>query len=159
MPDYEHDVVPPLRRPTLLLAILGSAVSIAIGFSEGSERAILVPAVVALLWAAAYRAQPSESVRRDERRRPGAVVVRRADPIPPRPRKQMPPTPSRLSPAAAVAASDEKERKGRPGKPLYVPVRVGLPDIPAGEKKPKSKQRTRGKRRGKGGGGDPTLGL
>lgn len=159
MPDKEYDVVPPLRRPTLLLAIVGSVVAIALGFSEGSERALLIPAVVALLWAAAYRAQPSESVRDDERRRPGAVMVRRADPVPPRPRKQMPPTPSRLSPAAAVAASDEKERKGRPGKPLYVPVRVGLPDLPADVKKPKSKRRARAKRHGKGGDEDPTLGL
>lgn len=159
MPDQEYDVVPPLRRPILLLAIFGSVVAIALGFSEGSERALLVPAVVALLWAAAYRAQPTESVRNDQRRRSGAVVVRRADPITARPRKLMPPTPSRLSPAAAVIASDEKERKGKSGKPLSSPVRVGIPDLPSVEKGAKPKRRARGKRRGKEGGEDPTLGL
>lgn len=156
MPDKEYDVVPPLRRPTLLLALFGSCVAIALGFTSGDERALLSPAVVALLWAAAYRAQPSESARAERaQRRPGAVVVRRIDPSPARPRKLMPPAPSRLSPAAAVAASDAKQRKGNPsGRPLTKRVEIGLPDLPEATGK---RRKSRGKR--KGGAGDPTLGL
>jgi hypothetical protein len=157
MADPDREPVSPLRRPTLLLAIVGSAIALGLGLAGTDERALLTPAVVTLLWVAAYRAQANESARFGETgRRAGAVVVRRNEPSPARQRRLMPPTPSRLSPAAAVAASGEKSNKGADDRPRVKPVTYGIPEKPTGEAK--QKRRVRGKRRGKPG-GDPTLGL
>ena len=110
MADPNFAPVSPLRRPTLLLAIVGSAVALGLGLAGTDERALIAPAVVTLLWAAAYRAQATESVRPQTGvRRPGTVMVHRNEPSPARQRTLTPPTPSRLSPAAAVAASSEAE--------------------------------------------------
>lgn len=157
MADPDFGPISPLRRPTLLLAIVGSAIALGLGLAGTDERALLAPAVVTLLWAAAYRAQASESARPETGgRRPGTVMVRRNEPTPARQRRLMPPTPSRLSPAAAVAASDEKTRKSDGDRPRVKPVTYGIPETPTSETK--QKRRARGKRRGKSG-GDPTLGL
>ena len=162
MADPNFAPVSPLRRPTLLLAIVGSAVALGLGLAGTDERALIAPAVVTLLWAAAYRAQATESVRPQTGvRRPGTVMVHRNEPSPARQRTLTPPTPSRLSPAAAVAASeersrDERSRKGEGDRPRVKPVTYGIPEKSTSAVK--QKRRARGKRRGASG-GDPTLGL
>ena len=157
MADPNLEPVSPLRRPTLLLAIVGSAIALGIGVAGTDERALLAPAVVTLLWAAAYRAQANESARLHSGvRRQGTVMVRRNEPSPARQRRLMPPTPSRLSPAAAVTASGEKSRKEEGDRPRVKPVTYGIPEKPTNATK--EKRRSRGKRRGTSG-GDPTLGL
>ena len=160
MADPRLQSVPPLRRPLLLLACLVTLVALAVGFSGTDERLLLAPAAVALVWAAAYRAQPNESVRELRATSAGVVVVRRPPPSGPRRRREMPPTPSEYAPSAAVA---QARAKSKDGKPLIKRVQYGLPDRPAApinnekdEKKPKGKRRT-GKDGGEG--GKPTLGL
>ena len=160
MADPRLQSVPPLRRPLLLLACLVTLVALAVGFSGTDERLLLAPAAVALVWAAAYRAQPNESVRELRATSAGVVVVRRPPPSGPRRRREMPPTPSEYAPSAAVA---QARAKSKDGKPLIKRVQYGLPDRPAApinnekdEKKPKGKRR-KGKDGGEG--GKPTLGL
>ena len=163
MADPRLQSVPPLRRPLLLLACLVTLVALAVGFSGTDERLLLAPAAVALVWAAAYRAQPNESVRELRGTSAGVVVVRRPPPTGPRRRREMPPTPSEYAPSAAVA---QARAKSKDGKPLIKRVQSGLPDRPAApvsnEKNEKDEKKSKGKRRkGKGGGegGKPTLGL
>lgn len=160
MADPRLQSVPPLRRPLLLLACLVTLVALAVGFSGTDERLLLAPAAVALVWAAAYRAQPNESVRELRGTSAGVVVVRRPPPSGPRRRREMPPTPSEYAPSAAVA---QARAKSKDGKPLIKRVQYGLPDRPAApannekdEKKAKGKRR---KAKGGGEGGKPTLGL
>ena len=160
MADPRLQSVPPLRRPLLLLACLVTLVALGVGFSGTDERLLLAPAAVALVWAAAYRAQPNESVRELRGTSAGVVVVRRPPPSGPRRRREMPPTPSEYAPSAAVA---QARAKSKDGKPLIKRVQYGLPDRPAApvsnekdEKKPKGKRR---KGKGGGEGGKPTLGL
>ena len=160
MADPRLQSVPPLRRPLLLLACLVTLVALAVGFSGTDERLLLAPAAVALVWAAAYRAQPNESVRELRGTSAGVVVVRRPPPSGPRRRREMPPTPSEYAPSAAVA---QARAKSKDGKPLIKRVQYGLPDRPVApvnnekdEKKAKGKRR---KAKGGGEGGKPTLGL
>lgn len=155
--------VPPLRRPLFLLACVVTLVALAIGFSGSDERLLLAPAAVALVWAAAYRAQPNESVRELRGISAGVVVVRRPPPSGPRRRTEMPPTPSEFAPSAAVAQARAKTKEG---KSLIKRVQYGLPDRPAAttsnEKGETDKKKSKGKRRkGQSGGesGKPTLGL
>jgi len=160
MADPRLQSVPPLRRPLLLLACLVTLVALAVGFSGTDERLLLAPAAVALVWAAAYRAQPNESVRELRGTSAGVVVVRRPPPSGPRRRREMPPTPSEYAPSAAVA---QARAKSKDGKPLIKRVQYGLPDRPAAPvNNEKDEKKAKGKRRkGKGGGegGKPTLGL
>ncbi len=154
MVDSQFRSVPPLRRPLLLLAIVVTAIALGLGFTGTDERLLLVPAAVTLVWAAAYRAQPEESVRRFRSASQGVVVVRRTPPVGPRPRREVPPTSSEFAPAAAVAYSQAKSASGK----LIKPYSVGLPDRPAA---PEKEEKRRRRRKGKGGegGGKPTLGL
>jgi len=166
MADPKVQSVPPLRRPLLLLACAVTIIALLIGFSGTDERLLLAPAAVALVWAAAYRAQPDESVRVMRAASAGVVVVRRNPPSAPRWRREMPPTPSEHAPSAAVTtavtearAKAAKEKSG----PIVRRVQIGLPDRPAApvvneKDETKKKKKRRG---GKAGGesGKPTLGL
>ena len=98
MADPRLQSVPPLRRPLFLLACIVTLGALAVGFSGTDERLLLAPAAVALVWAAAYRAQPNESVRELRGTPAGVVVVRRPPPSGPRRRTEMPPTPSEYAP-------------------------------------------------------------
>ena len=128
MADPRLQSVPPLRRPLFLLACIVTLGALAVGFSGTDERLLLAPAAVALVWAAAYRAQPNESVRELRGTPAGVVVVRRPPPSGPRRRTEMPPTPSEYAPSAAVAQARAKSKDGRP---LIKRVTYGLPDRPA----------------------------
>ena len=155
MADPQYQRIPPLRRPLLLLAIAVTAIALVLGFAGTDERLLLVPAAVALVWAAAYRAQPEESVRQIRSTPQGVVVVRRTPPVGARQRREMPPTSSEFAPAAALAQARAKA----PGTKLVRKYNVGMPDRPAPAS---TKGETRKKRRkagDEGEGGKPTLGL
>lgn len=154
MADPQYQSIPPLKRPLLLLAIAVTGIALVIGFSGADERLLLIPAAVALVWAAAYRAQPEESVRPIRGISQGVVVVRRAPNLEVRPRREMPPTSSEFAPAAALAQARAKA----PNAKLVKKYNVGIPDRPTTtqEKSEKKKRRRRG---GEGEGGKPTLGL
>ena len=160
MADPRLQSVPPLKRPLLVLAGLVTFGALAVGVSGTDERLLLAPAAVALVWAAAYRAQPNESVRELRGTSAGVVVVRRPPPSGPRRRTDMPPTPSEYAPSAAVA---QDRAKSKDGKPLIKRVQYGLPDRPAAPvNNEKDERKSKGKRRkakGGGEGGKPTLGL
>lgn len=155
MADPQYQRIPPLKRPLLLLAIAVTAIALALGISGTDERLLLVPAAVALVWAAAYRAQPEESARLVRGPSQGVVVVRRPPPVGARQRREMPPTSSEFAPAAAIAQARAKA----PGAKLVRKYNVGLPDrpLPGAEKGESRKRRRKG--RGEGDGGKPTLGL
>jgi hypothetical protein len=135
MADPQYQSIPPLKRPLLLLAVAVTVIALALGFTGTDERLLLVPAAVALVWAAAYRAQPEESVRQLRGASQGVVVVRRTPPVGARQRREMPPTSSEFSPAAALGQARAK----------------------APEKGETRKKKRKG--RGEGEGGKPTLGL
>ena len=163
MADPMLQSVPPLRRPLLLLACVVTLIALFIGFGGTDERLLLAPAAVALVWAAAYRAQPDESVRQLRATTAGVVVIKRNQPSAPRRRTEMPPTPSGYAPSAAVAAAVAQARAKKSDEPLVRRVQFGLPDRPAAptiesdeDEKVKSKRR---KGKSKGDRGKPTLGL
>jgi hypothetical protein len=155
MADPQFQSIPPLRRPLLLLAILVTAVALVLGFTGTDERLLLVPAAVALVWAAAYRAQPEESVRHIRGVSQGVVVVRRPPHVGARPRREMPPTSSEFAPAAALAQARAKA----PGAKLVRKYNAGMPDRPAPAQEKSEKRKKRRKGQGEGEGGKPTLGL
>ena len=155
MADPQYQSIPPLKRPLLLLAVAVTVIALALGFTGTDERLLLVPAAVALVWAAAYRAQPEESVRQLRAASQGVVVVRRTPPIGARQRREMPPTSSEFAPAAALAQARAKA----PDAKLVKKYNVGMPDRP--ESTPEKGETRKKKRKGRGGGegGKPTLGL
>ena len=155
MADPQYQSIPPLKRPLLLLAVAVTVIALALGFTGTDERLLLVPAAVALVWAAAYRAQPEESVRQLRAASQGVVVVRRTPPIGARQRREMPPTSSEFAPAAALAQARAKA----PDAKLVRKYNVGMPDRP--ESTPGKGETRKKKRKGRGGGegGKPTLGL
>ncbi len=155
MADPQYQSIPPLKRPLLLLAVAVTVIALALGFTGTDERLLLVPAAVALVWAAAYRAQPEERVRQLRAASQGVVVVRRTPPIGARQRREMPPTSSEFAPAAALAQARAKA----PDAKLVRKYNVGMPDRP--ESTPEKGETRKKKRKGRGGGegGKPTLGL
>ena len=155
MADPQYQSIPPLKRPLFLLAVAVTVIALALGFTGTDERLLLVPAAVALVWAAAYRAQPEESVRQLRAASQGVVVVRRTPPIGARQRREMPPTSSEFAPAAALAQARAKA----PDAKLVRKYNVGMPDRP--ESTPEKGETRKKKRKGRGGGegGKPTLGL
>jgi len=128
---------------------------LALGFAGTDERLLLVPAAVALVWAAAYRAQPEESVRQLRAASQGVVVVRRTPPIGARQRREMPPTSSEFAPAAALAQARAKA----PDAKLVRKYNVGMPDRPESTPEKGETRKKKRKGRGEGEGGKPTLGL
>jgi len=155
MADPQYQSIPPLRRPLLLLAVSVTVVALALGFTGTDERLLLVPAAVALVWAAAYRAQPEESVRQIRRASQGVVVVRRTPPVGARQRREMPPTSSEFAPAAALGQARAKA----PDAKLVRKYNVGMPDRPESTPEKGDTRKKKRKGRGEGEGGKPTLGL
>jgi hypothetical protein len=107
------------------------------------------------VWAAAYRAQPEESVRQIRGVSQGVVVVRRAPPVGARPRREMPPTSSEFAPAAALAQARAKA----PDAKLVRKYNAGMPDRPTPTQEKGEKKRKKRKGPGDRDGGKPTLGL
>lgn len=155
MADPQYQSIPPLKRPLLLLAVAVTVIALALGFTGTDERLLLVPAAVALVWAAAYRAQPEESVRQLRATSQGVVVVRRTPPIGARQRREMPPTSSEFAPAAALAQARAKA----PDAKLVRKYNVGMPDRPESTPEKRETRKKKRKGRGEGEGGKPTLGL
>jgi hypothetical protein len=155
MADSQYQSIPPLKRPLLLLAVAVTVIALALGFAGTDERLLLVPAAVALVWAAAYRAQPEESVRQLRGVSQGVVVVRRTPPIGARQRREMPPTSSEFAPAAALAQARAKA----PDAKLVRKYNVGMPDRPESTPEKGETRKKKRKGRGEGEGGKPTLGL
>ena len=155
MADPQYQSIPPLKRPLLLLAVAVTVIALALGFACTDERLLLVPAAVALVWAAAYRAQPEESVRQLRGVSQGVVVVRRTPPIGARQRREMPPTSSEFAPAAALAQARAKA----PDAKLVRKYNVGMPDRPESTPEKGETRKKKRKGRGEGEGGKPTLGL
>ena len=155
MADPQYQSIPPLKRPLLLLAVAVTVIALALGFAGTDERLLLVPAAVALVWAAAYRAQPEESVRQLRGASQGVVVVRRTPPIGARQRREMPPTSSEFAPAAALAQARAKA----PDAKLVRKYNVGMPDRPESTAEKGETRKKKRKGRGEGEGGKPTLGL
>ncbi|MDP4943825.1 MAG: hypothetical protein NWQ93_02730 [bacterium Ellin6529] len=155
MADPQYQSIPPLKRPLLLLAVAVTVIALALGFAGTDERLLLVPAAVALVWAAAYRAQPEESVRQLRGVSQGVVVVRRTPPIGARQRREMPPTSSEFAPAAALAQARAKA----PDAKLVRKYNVGMPDRPESTPEKGETRKKKRKGRGEGEGGKPTLGL
>ena len=155
MADPQYQSIPPLKRPLLLLAVTVTVIALALGFTGTDERLLLVPAAVALVWAAAYRAQPEESVRQLRGASQGVVVVRRTPPIGARQRREMPPTSSEFAPAAALAQARAKA----PDAKLVRKYNVGMPDRPESTPEKGETRKKKRKGRGEGEGGKPTLGL
>ena len=155
MADPQYQSIPPLKRPLLLLAVAVTVIALALGFAGTDERLLLVPAAVALVWAAAYRAQPEESVRQLRGASQGAVVVRRTPPVGARQRREMPPTSSEFSPAAALGQARAKA----PDAKLVRKYNVGMPDRPESTPEKGETRKKKRKGRGEGEGGKPTLGL
>ena len=155
MADPQYQSIPPLKRPLLLLAVAVTVIALALGFAGTDERLLLVPAAVALVWAAAYRAQPEESVRQLRGASQGVVVVRRTPPIGARQRREMPPTSSEFAPAAALAQARAKA----PDAKLVRKYNVGMPDRPESTPEKRETRKKKRKGRGEGEGGKPTLGL
>jgi len=155
MADPQYQSIPPLKRPLLLLAVAVTVIALALGFAGTDERLLLVPAAVALVWAAAYRAQPEESVRQLRATSQGVVVVRRTPPIGARQRREMPPTSSEFAPAAALAQARAKA----PDAKLVRKYNVGMPDRPESTPEKGETREKKRKGRGEGEGGKPTLGL
>lgn len=155
MVDPQYQSIPPLKRPLLLLAVVVTVIALALGVTSTDERLLLVPAAVALVWAAAYRAQPEESVRQIRTASQGVVVVRRTPPVGARQRREMPPTSSEFAPAAALAQARAKA----PDATLVRKYNVGMPDrqdSAPGTNEPRKKRR---RKSAKGESGKPTLGL
>jgi hypothetical protein len=155
MADPQYQSIPPLKRPLLLLAVAVTVIALALGFTGTDERLLLVPAAVALVWAAAYRAQPEESVRQLRGASQGVVVVRRTPPVGARQRREMPPTSSEFSPAAALGQARAKA----PDAKLVRKYNVGMPDRPESTPEKGETRKKKRKGRGEGEGGKPTLGL
>ena len=155
MADPQYQSIPPLKRPLLLLAVAVTVIALALGFAGTDERLLLVPAAVALVWAAAYRAQPEESVRQLRGVSQGVVVVRRTPPIGARQRREMPPTSSEFAPAAALAQARAKA----PDAKLVRKYNVGMPDRAESTPEKGETRKKKRKGRGEGEGGKPTLGL
>ena len=155
MADPQYQSIPPQKRPLLLLAVAVTVIALALGFTGTDERLLLVPAAVALVWAAAYRAQPEESVRQLRGASQGVVVVRRTPPIGARQRREMPPTSSEFAPAAALAQARAKA----PDAKLVRKYNVGMPDRPESTPERGETRKKKRKGRGEGEGGKPTLGL
>lgn len=155
MADRQYQSIPPFKRPLLLLAITVTLIALVLGFTGTDERLLLVPAAVALVWAAAYRAQPEESVRQIRGVSQGVVVVRRAQPVGARPRREMPPTSSEFAPAAALAQARAKA----PDAKLVRKYNAGMPDRPTPTQEKGEKKRKKRKGPGDRDGGKPTLGL
>ena len=155
MADRQYQGIPPFKRPLLLLAITVTLIALVLGFTGTDERLLLVPAAVALVWAAAYRAQPEESVRQIRGVSQGVVVVRRAPPVGARPRREMPPTSSEFAPAAALAQARAKA----PDAKLVRKYNAGMPDRPTPTQEKGEKKRKKRKGPGDRDGGKPTLGL
>lgn len=155
MADPQYQSIPPQKRPLLLLAVAVTVIALALGFTGTDERLLLVPAAVALVWAAAYRAQPEESVRQIRGASQGVVVVRRTPPIGARQRREMPPTSSEFAPAAALAQARAKA----PDAKLVRKYNVGMPDRPESTPEKGETRKKKRKGRGEGEGGKPTLGL
>jgi hypothetical protein len=155
MADPQYQSIPPQKRPLLLLAVAVTVIALALGFTGTDERLLLVPAAVALVWAAAYRAQPEESVRQLRGTSQGVVVVRRTPPIGARQRREMPPTSSEFAPAAALAQARAKA----PDAKLVRKYNVGMPDRPESTPEKGETRKKKRKGRGEGEGGKPTLGL
>ena len=155
MADPQYQSIPPLKRPLLLLAVAVTVIALALGFTGTDERLLLVPAAVALVWAAAYRAQPEESVRQLRAASQGVVVVRRTPPIGARQRREMPPTSSEFAPAAALGQARAKA----PDAKLVRKYNVGMPDRPESTPEKGETRKKKRKGRGEGEGGKPTLGL
>ncbi len=155
MADPQYQSIPPQKRPLLLLAVAVTVIALALGFTGTDERLLLVPAAVALVWAAAYRAQPEESVRQLRGTSQGVVVVRRTPPIGARQRREMPPTSSEFAPAAALAQARAKA----PDAKLVRKYNVGMPDRPESTPERGETRKKKRKGRGEGEGGKPTLGL
>jgi hypothetical protein len=155
MADPQYQSIPPLKRPLLLLAVAVTVIALALGFTGTDERLLLVPAAVALVWAAAYRAQPEESVRQLRGASQGVVVVRRMPPVGARQRREMPPTSSEFSPAAALGQARAKA----PDAKLVRKYNVGMPDRPESTPEKGETRKKKRKGRGEGEGGKPTLGL
>jgi hypothetical protein len=155
MADPQYQSIPPQKRPLLLLAVAVTVIALALGFTGTDERLLLVPAAVALVWAAAYRAQPEESVRQLRGASQGVVVVRRTPPIGARQRREMPPTSSEFAPAAALAQARAKA----PDAKLVRKYNVGMPDRPESTPEKGETRKKKRKGRGEGEGGKPTLGL
>jgi hypothetical protein len=155
MANPQYQSIPPLKRPLLLLAVAVTVIALALGFAGTDERLLLVPAAVALVWAAAYRAQPEESVRQLRGASQGVVVVRRTPPIGARQRREMPPTSSEFAPAAALAQARAKA----PDAKLVRKYNVGMPDRPESTPEKGETRKKKRKGRGEGEGGKPTLGL
>ena len=155
MADPQYQSIPPLKRPLLLLAVAVTVIALALGFAGTDERLLLVPAAVALVWAAAYRAQPEESVRQLRGASQGVVVVRRTPPVGARQRREMPPTSSEFSPAAALGQARAKA----PDAKLVRKYNVGMPDRPESTPEKGETRKKKRKGRGEGEGGKPTLGL
>lgn len=155
MADPQYQSIPPQKRPLLLLAVAVTVIALALGFTGTDERLLLVPAAVALVWAAAYRAQPEESVRQLRGASQGVVVVRRTPPIGARQRREMPPTSSEFAPAAALAQARAKA----PDAKLVRKYNVGMPDRPESTPVKGETRKKKRKGRGEGEGGKPTLGL
>ena len=155
MADPQYQSIPPLKRPLLLLAVAVTVIALALGFTGTDERLLLVPAAVALVWAAAYRAQPEESVRQLRGASQGVVVVRRTPPVGARQRREMPPTSSEFSPAAALGQARAKA----PDAKLVRKYNVGMPDRPESTPEKGDTRKKKRKGQGEGEGGKPTLGL
>lgn len=155
MADRQYQSIPPFKRPLLLLAITVTLIALVLGFTGTDERLLLIPAAVALVWAAAYRAQPEESVRQIRGVSQGVVVVRRAPPVGARPRREMPPTSSEFAPAAALAQARAKA----PDAKLVRKYNAGMPDRPTPTQEKGEKKRKKRKGPGDRDGGKPTLGL
>jgi len=155
MADPQFQSIPPLKRPLLLLAIVVTLIALVLGFTGTDERLLLVPAAVALVWAAAYRAQPEESVRQIRRAPQGVVVVRRPPPVGARPRREMPPTSSEFAPAAALAHARAKAPNAR----LVRKYNTGMPDRPEPAHEKAEKRKRKRKTKGEVESGKPTLGL
>ena len=155
MADPQYQSIPPLKRPLLLLAVAVTVIALALGFTGTDERLLLVPAAVALVWAAAYRAQPEESVRQLRGATQGVVVVRRTPPVGARQRREMPPTSSEFAPAAALGQARAKA----PDAKLVRKYNVGMPDRPESTPEKGDTRKKKRKGRGEGEGGKPTLGL
>ena len=155
MADRQYQSIPPFKRPLLLLAITVTLIALVLGFTGTDERLLLIPAAVALVWAAAYRAQPEESVRQIRGVSQGVVVVRRAPPVGARPRREMPPTSSEFAPAAALAQARAKA----PDAKLVRKYNAGMPDRPTPTQEKGEKKRKKRKGSGDRDGGKPTLGL
>ena len=155
MADPQYQSIPPQKRPLLLLAVAVTVIALALGFTGTDERLLLVPAAVALVWAAAYRAQPEESVRQLRGASQGVVVVRRTPPVGARQRREMPPTSSEFAPAAALGQARAKA----PDAKLVRKYNVGMPDRPESTPEKGETRKKKRKGRGEGEGGKPTLGL